>query len=435
MRKNIIDANRDGIQAALDRAISKGAAAKIKFGHKEAASCQFDAGEIKEIGESENIGYHIEVIKNGKRGRASGNRMDRLNEMVDQALILAESGSRAWFDLFPSPGPATRVLRHSSRTADLSLEEIIDACKLISKKLKDENPDLYIRCNAEREEGESLLVTSGGLSYPDKGTQWSIIVEMMRTRGNDMLIHYDGRSWRDVNEYFDPEAIADRMIEEARRSEHIVPPPTGAQKAFLPPEMVARLFSVFAMGLNGRHVAKNESPLAGRLGEEMLDPSITIADHPHESYASGAAEIDSDGIPTRDQTLFDKGVLKMFLYDLDSAGMAGKEPTGNSSCSPWNIKVRPGRTQSSKLLGEIDEGVYVRNVLGFGQGNLINGDFSCNLGLGYRIEKGEITGRVKNTMISGNVYDLFKENVVLSKDTDYEGSYPHAVIEGLQVSA
>ena len=51
------------------------------------------------------------------------------------------------------------------------------------------------------------------------------------------------------------------------------------------------------------------------------------------------------------------------------------------------------------------QGVLVEQLLGAGQGNELGGDFRANLSLGFLIEDGEIVGRVKNTMISGNVYE------------------------------
>ena len=128
-------------------------------------------------------------------------------------------------------------------------------------------------------------------------------------------------------------------------------------------------------------------------------------------------------------------MLGRFLYDLDSAGLAGAEPTGNNGCTPHSPVVLPGDRTSRELLAEIDDGLYIQDVIGFGQSNIINGDFSGTLGLGYRIKKGEIVGRVKNTMISGNLYEVLKHNVLVSCDTEHEGRYPNAVIEGVSVTA
>ena len=127
--------------------------------------------------------------------------------------------------------------------------------------------------------------------------------------------------------------------------------------------------------------------------------------------------------------------MRTFLYDLDTAGLAGTKPTGNSGCSPYSLDVSPGRETKEELLSSIDDGLYIKELMGFGQGNIINGDFSSNVALGYRIRRGKIVGRVKNTMMAGNIYDLLAKNVRLSSDRDPILRLPYALIEGVSVSA
>ena len=59
--------------------------------------------------------------------------------------------------------------------------------------------------------------------------------------------------------------------------------------------------------------------------------------------------------------------------------------------------------------------------MGAEQGNILGGDFSGNVLLGYKVEKGQIVGRVKNTMVSGNVYDLLRAGIVIGSDSRWLG--------------
>jgi len=72
--------------------------------------------------------------------------------------------------------------------------------------------------------------------------------------------------------------------------------------------------------------------------------------------------------------------------------------------------------------------------MGFGQSNIMNGDFSSNVMLGFRVSNGRITGRVKNAMIAGNIYDLLRSGVTLSLEIDPVLRLPSAVLEGVAVS-
>ena len=426
----------DHFQDGLETAKRLGAtAAKFAFHHSERTECKFEAGRLKDTGGREALSYSVEVLVGRRRGHTSGNRLEDFNAMIEQAVTLANTGSVAHFDTYPIPSDLAAVKTYSEKTLALSREKMIEACGQMVHLLKAYNPDLFIECSANRTESEQLLVTSGGVHHAAMRTHWSLGAYVQRTAGTDMLFAGYGRGWSDLNAFYDPRRIAEKIITDLRWAERTVEPPTGKVTVYLPPETLARMLRPVFMGINGRNVAKGDSPLAGRLGEHVLAPSLTIIDDPHQDYATGARVIDSNGIPTRRQTIFDKGVLQAFLYDLDSAGLAGAEPTGNNGCNPYFPVVLPGDLSSTELLSSVEDGLYVRELIGFGQSNIVNGDFSGNVGLGYRIKNGEIIGRIKNTMIAGNLYEVLGQNVLLSVDTEHTGRYPHVVIEGVSVSA
>ena len=436
MRNPLVETMKDPFAKGLELARKLGASAtKITLGHSETTSCSFEAARLKETKERESASYHIEVVVNGRKGNASGNRLKDLNNMVESAVTLAKVGSVAHFETYPSAEPVQPVKSYSEKTMSLSREQMIDGCAQIVAKLKEHDPDLHIHAAASRTEYEGLLVTSGGVCHARKSTHWGLGSHVQRTKDTDILMAGYGRGWRDLNEFHDPDVIAEKILLEVRRAERTAPAPLGTVKAYFPPESFPMILYPILMGINGRNVAKSDSPLSERLNEQVLASSITIVDDPHRDYASGSEAMDNDGIPTQKQTLFENGVLCKFLYDLDSAGLAGAQPTGNNGCSPYIQTVRPGERASKELLESIDNGIYILDLIGFGQSNIMNGDISCNVGLGYRIENGEIVGRVKDTMISGNLYQLLAKNVVLSSDREYQDRFPHAVIEGLNVSS
>jgi len=94
----------------------------------------------------------------------------------------------------------------------------------------------------------------------------------------------------------------------------------------------------------------------------------------------------------------------------------GQRQGGLPGPSPHAFVVKPGNVSFEAMVQSIDEGIIVEQLLGAGQGNSLGGDFSGNVLLGYKIEKGEIVGRVKDTMISGNVYQLLKNIAAIGSD-------------------
>jgi PmbA protein len=90
------------------------------------------------------------------------------------------------------------------------------------------------------------------------------------------------------------------------------------------------------------------------------------------------------------------------------------------------------------MVEDIKEGLVVEQLMGAGQGNILGGDFSGNVLLGYKVENGKIVGRVKDTMVSGNVYQVLKEIVALGSEARWVGGFlqtPHIYCPSLSVAA
>jgi PmbA protein len=89
------------------------------------------------------------------------------------------------------------------------------------------------------------------------------------------------------------------------------------------------------------------------------------------------------------------------------------------------------------LLGGIKDGLIVDDLIGVGQGNVMGGAFSHPVALAYRVQNGEITGRVKDAAVAGNVYELLKKIGGWGNDGRWLGSRWSAslLLEGVSVAS
>jgi len=425
------------LQHGIDSAMKKGAAgAKIIFTHDDTTECTFENSRLKSGKVQQTQGFTVEVLVDGRRGTASGNEEEALDELIARAITLAGVGSAAHFSAYPAPAPVAPLPMFAPDVPQiLSLEKMVADGQAMVDRLLDYDATMSVGAGGSCGVYQSLVVTSGGVCHPSQRTRWSLGTFVQRTRDTDILFCGFGRGWCALNELYDPDEITEHVLKDLRFAELNVEPPIGRMPVYVDPEGLSMFLWPILMGVNGRNVAKGDSPLKGRLGEQVLDPCLTLIDNPHLPYAFNCADIDDNGIPTRRQAIFRDGVLERFLYDLDSAGLAGAEPTGNAGCSAYAPEVLPGTQSSEELLAGISDGLFIKMLVGFGQSNILNGDFSANVGQGYRIKDGKVVGRVKDTMVAGNVYDVFKANVKLSADRDPMIRMPYAVLEGINVSA
>ena len=199
-------------------------------------------------------------------------------------------------------------------------------------------------------------------------------------------------------------------------------------------------------GLNGKMVYTGVAPMKDRVGDMVFDKKLTVIDDPTLSGRFSSTPFDDEGVATRANTLIGNGELKSFFYDLKTAAQSGVESTGNGSRglfnppapSSSNFMIKPGETPLADMIAGIDEGLWVEDVMGLGQGNVVSGAFSNTLSLAYKIEKGEITGRVKDVSIAGNIYDLLPNIAAISQENDWVYSnfnQPYILLDDMNVVA
>ena len=77
------------------------------------------------------------------------------------------------------------------------------------------------------------------------------------------------------------------------------------------------------------------------------------------------------------------------------------------------------------MVKDVEEGLVIEYLMGASQGNVLSGDFSGNVLLGYKIENGKIVGRVKDTKVSGNIYRILKDIAAIGSDVRWVGGAVH----------
>jgi PmbA protein len=192
-------------------------------------------------------------------------------------------------------------------------------------------------------------------------------------------------------------------------------------------------------------VLDGASPLKDKIGQAIFDKKFALSDDPTIPFQPGSTPFDDEGIPAQRNALIEAGTVRQFYYDLHTAALAGTLSTGNGNRSggmpapsPHALVIGGGGTSLQDMIKDIQEGIIIEQLMGAEQGNILNGDFSGNILLGYKIEKGTITGRVKDTMAYGNVYQLLKDINGLGNDSRWIAGYvetPSIYCPSISISA
>src|SRR4030066_1342272 len=127
--------------------------------------------------------------------------------------------------------------------------------------------------------------------------------------------------------------------------------------------------------LNGDAVFRKTSFMPEMLEKPIASPLITIYDDPTRPRFVGSVPFDGEGNVTRKVTILDKGVLKTFYYDSQTARKAGVKVhtmarrygyKGGPSAGSLCITVENGKDDPAALLKDVKEGLLVTGMRGAG---------------------------------------------------------------------
>ena len=238
-------------------------------------------------------------------------------------------------------------------------------------------------------------------------------------------------AWYDVRRKFHkldaPEAIG---IEAAKRTVRRL----GARKVgtkrvpvVFDQETAGGLLGNLCSAVSGYALYKGASFLGGQLGKRLAPDWFTVYDDGRMIGGLGSRPFDGEGLPTRKNTIVDKGVLTSYLLDTYSGKKLGLPSTGNASRSvgesptvgPTNFYLTPGIRSPEDIIRNIKDGLYVTELIGFGI-NMVTGDYSRGAG-GFWIENGELAYPVEEITIAGNLKHMFRDIEVIGSDLVFRG--------------
>jgi PmbA protein len=279
-----------------------------------------------------------------------------------------------------------------------------------------------------------------------------VSADVWRIAGDDVLVVSDALEAADLPS---DEALAALVASINARLDHalrVVAAPEGALPVVFTPAGLSALMLPVTQALSGKAVLQGISPLGAKVGEQVFDPRFSLSDDPLRGGRVASRPLDDECVPSRTTCLVEGGVVQRFIYDLETAARAKTRSTGHGQRGIFgkpvpaytNLVLGVGDQVSGEtrpqlgggLLGEIRDGLLVDELIGVGQGNVTGGAFSHPVALAYRIERGAITGRVKDAAVAGNAYELWKQVGGFGDDARWTGSRwaPSVRFEGVSVA-
>ena len=213
------------------------------------------------------------------------------------------------------------------------------------------------------------------------------------------------------------------------------------------PEVARSLIGSVFDAASGDAIWRHASFLAGKLGEQIGDSSLNIIDDHTMMLASGVggfgtSPFDGEGLPSQRNIVVQKGVLRNYMLNTYAARKLGMQSThsalrglaGVPGIGCGNLYLEPGTQTPEEIIGDVNAGLYVTSLMGFGT-NIVTGDYSRGAA-GLWIENGQLTYAVEEITIAGNLGEMLRNVTAIGNDLIFRGSIasPTIRIDGMTIA-
>ena len=380
------------------------------------ASARLDDGVVEELTSSRDRGAGIRVVRGTTTGFA------HTTDLTEAGLLAAAEAACA---AARGGGEGVRTValtRRPTRPGAVAIgpEDVAKGDRVSLLRRADEAARAaggairQVSVTAADGRRRFLVANSDGVLAEDDQVRTRLAVTCVALGDGGMQTGSESTGRSVGFELFDvdtPEAVATAAARRALTKLAARPAPSGTLPVVIGPGSGGVLFhEACGHGLEADLVGKSASVFAGRVGEQVASPLVTLVDDGTVPGEWGSGAIDDEGHPRGCNVLIDGGVLTDYMWDLLRSRAEGRASSGNGRRQSYrhlpmvrmtNTYLLAGPDDPAEIVRSTDHGVYVAK-LGGGSVNTATGDFVFGMTESYLIEGGEITEPLREGNLIGN---------------------------------
>ncbi|HET9089610.1 MAG TPA: TldD/PmbA family protein [Acidimicrobiales bacterium] len=406
----------DVIERVLGAARGFGDFAEVFVEDRVTSSASLDQGRIEELSNGRDRGAGIRVVVGETTGFAHTADLSETGLMAaaTAAATIAQRGG----------GGARRVALGTradhARLAEVLPSDVDKAAKVAwlraaNDVARSEGAQItQVQVGLGDSSRRFLVANSDGVFASDHQVRTRFMVSCVAQGDTGMQTGYKPFATTRGYEALTDDVVADAARQAARQALTKLrarPAPSGDLPVVLAGGSGGILFhEACGHGLEADAILKRASVYAGRVGEQVASPLVTLVDDGTVQGEWGYLAIDDEGYAGTRNVLIENGVLTDYMWDLLRARREGRASSGNGRRQSYqhlpmvrmtNTYLMPGADDADEIIAQTPYGVYVAQ-LGGGQVNTATGDFVFGMTEAYLIENGEITAPLRDCNLIGN---------------------------------
>ena len=413
-------------------------------------------GEVETLKESGSRGLGLRVFLGKRSGSASTSDLtaEGIRQLVEGALALARVTEEDPFAGLPETGEFGAVQDDLHLYYDdvysLGGAERIEWARRVEAAALAADPRITNSDGGsfDAATGRKALANSRGFvgSYR---TSYAGVAAAPLAKDADGKMQRDGwwSSARRLSDVESPESVGQEAARRTLRRLGARRVATQSVPIIFAPETARTLIGSVFEAASGDAIWRGASFLAGKLGETIAAPDLTIVDDntmllPTGVGGFGTSPFDDEGLPSQRTVVVENGVLRNYLLNTYTARKLGMRSTHNAArglagapgVGCGNLYLQPGNMTKEQILGEVKAGLYVTSLMGFGT-NMVTGDYSRGA-TGLWIENGQLTHAVEEITVAGNLAEMLRNVTAIGNDLRFRGSVasPTLRIDGMTIA-
>ena len=442
-----MDTIKTNFQKIADQARKDGAKVEMLVSGGEALSIGYSKRKLESFESTQSQMAGLRVILGANQGYAYTENLseESLLRTYGEALNNAktvQTGESKPVDLVKPQ--AVKAMPELFKPEEISMDRKLEVARLLEEKCLAKDARVANVPYSGFNESVSFkhILNSEGLDQEFKQSYYSGYTYPLAKEGESSKMDGEGffaRKFEDIN----ATEVAEEGVRKAIARLGATKLQTGNYAVVIDREQFATVLQMIYDYFSAKEVHEGKSLFKGKLGQKIASDKFELLDDPFETRGTSVRPFDDEGAPSQKTVLFEKGVLKNYLSNLEYANKmnlphtahARRSPASQQAIAPTNLVVARGEKSLQDLLSSYDKVIHLASFegglhAGFKQST---GDFSMPAE-GFLYENGKNMGPIEQFVMSGNVLELLRDIEAVGRDYNKPGNFficPDVLIKSL----
>ena len=425
---------KETLSYALDRLLKSGMDnAEGMINESEKKELNIESGKISLLRTTFSNSLRLEAIKDKKQSSISINKLDKrsIDDSLSKLMVNVES-SQVDDSNDISEKQTPEIFTKGTLIADLNLmyDRIEDFNSFVKQNYK---KVLLEAVTLEHNTSKSHILNTNGVDFEINKGMYGFSSMFTSKDGLDTSsFNYTGVEKLNLNKSLDQYGHVSELLRQSQ--EQVKSSPIHSKfvgEIIVTPHCLSEFISFIDYSISDNALIAGTSIYKDKVGQKIANDNFTLSSKPLDSKIDSGYFITSDTYKSENRTLVHNGILQTHLLSLYGANKTGGKRTPNQG---GNYMIEGSTSSLEDMIKNVKKGVILCRFSGGSPSD--NGDFSGVAKNSYYIENGKIMFPIIETMISGNIAQMFLNITNISNErVDFGDSIlPWISFKGITIS-